>query len=151
MYVIAKNFVWTNLVVSQLARAAHMIPATIPARSAKIMLYTNNKIPTPNAVLGDFTEANFSGYVSASYNTTAPAEKLGEGTWGIAVITTWNVAAATPPVTNLIYGYALYLDGGTDLYGAELFDSPVAMAAVGDFLTLASPFPVSARAQWQNG
>lgn len=106
-----------------------------------IRLFQNAFTPTPNAVLGDFTQATFTDYAA-----------IGPLVWGdpwidsggnvivSAQVCQWVVV--TPTITNTIYGYyaTIGAGAGTAWRFAELFDTPKVMGLVGQAITFVPQF-----------
>lgn len=99
-----------------------------------LRLFTAPVIVSHTNVIGDFTEANFTGYaaialVAASWNAAAVAAHLASASYtGVLTFT----RTATGAVQN-IYGWFLTDAGKTKLYACALFTGgPVPMANNGD-------------------
>lgn len=101
----------------------------------KMHLFQNNYTPLNTSVLGDFTEATFSGYTSQNI-----------ATWGVAAVAA-HVGTITPaPLTftrnstgagQTIYGYYVTDAGFTKLYWAERDPAaPVTLTNNGDSYTI---------------
>lgn len=97
-----------------------------------VHLFKNDMTPTPTTVIGDLTEADYTGYAAQPV-----------GAWGGAFVNAEGKAQVTAPslqfqpsgstVTNVCYGYYYRsAGGGTPLLGAVRFDEPVAMGSVLD-------------------
>lgn len=89
-----------------------------------LKLYKSNTTPTATSVIGDFTEADFTNYVSktltaATWNDSTTVSGKATATYGSSPLT-WTCGATG----NTIYGYTVQAaTGGTLLWG-ELFASP---------------------------
>jgi hypothetical protein len=106
--------------------------AVAAGRLHSLHLFQNNYVPVLSDVVGNYTEATFSGYASATL------------AWGAAFIngSTQAEIDATPVtfahssggVTNTIYGIYV-LDSGGALAYAERFGAPISMATSSDSIT----------------
>lgn len=97
-------------------------------------LFTNNFQPTPAAVVGDFTEATFTGYGDV---TVTSAGVFTVATTGARLIFTPAVFEATDAATpENVYGWYLTDNAGTALQLYERFAAPVPMVAANDGLVL---------------
>lgn len=92
-------------------------------------LYANNYTPVETSVVGDFTEATFSGYSGgvALSNWTAPAIVGGVATSAADPVDQTHNGGAT---SNTVYGFFVKNVAG-DLVWAERDPSPVVMNAAG--------------------
>lgn len=95
--------------------------------AATVHLFKNDFTPTQNNVLGDFTEADYTGYTNQAI-----------GTWGTPYIDFLQRVLIQAPslqfsptgstVTNTVYGYYIQSAGtGTPLIASARFDTPVSM------------------------
>jgi hypothetical protein len=104
---------------------------------ATVHLFTNNINPGPNNVVGDFTEAVFTGYVAKAIPGWTANELPGDGnvgTTGTTVLTWVGPADATG---QTIYGYfVLSVGAGTPLIYACRFPAQVPLAVPTDVLDL---------------
>jgi len=84
-------------------------------------LFRNNYSVDKGTVLGDLTEANFTGYAAIDLTTpvTQPALDANDRSWILWDLLTWTKAGATG---NTIYGYWVENALG-DLLWAETFDT----------------------------
>lgn len=101
-----------------------------------IHLFMNDFTPNINTVLGDLTEANFTGYAaanSANYGAAA-INAAGQPVMHTGAL---NFTAADPlTVTAVVYGwYATNIDNDTLLY-AERFAAPVPVVYPGQQVTV---------------
>lgn len=107
----------------------------------RLRLFTNNIISGLNAaaiealVVGDFTEATFTGYAS---------KLLSSGNWGIAAgdpaVATYNAAQIFSSSANqalqTVYGYYVTKDSDNSLQWFEYFTEPALFESNGDDKTL---------------
>jgi len=88
----------------------------------KVALYQNDIIPTPNRPLGDYTEADYSGYAKEAITWSA-ATLADDGS--VEVLGIVGAFRPTPsPIVNSIYGLMLVDTTGVILYAAARFDAP---------------------------
>ena len=89
--------------------------------SFTLRLYKNNYTPLATSVVGDFTEADFTGYTSKTLTRAgwnAASSVSGTGTIVFGTAQTWTCGASG----NTVYG--IYVrDGSGDLVWAEKFAS----------------------------
>jgi hypothetical protein len=112
-----------------------------PWDAAKVHLFKSNIVLTPATLLGDFTEADFTGYsVSGSVTWNAPGY-LPDGTAVVVGDAKIFVVGSTPTVLNTIYGYYLTNSGGTALLFARSFDTPVVLSQAGNFVDVIPTYP----------
>lgn len=83
---------------------------------ATLRLYRNNYTPLETSVAGDFTEANFSGYVAQALPNFPAANYVGPQ--AETVLPAQNFIHSGGGVDNDIYGYYV-TDAGGDLLFAE--------------------------------
>lgn len=118
-------------IVNELIGAGNFLDAAV------IHLYKNDYTPGPATVVGDFTEADFTGYAASAIVV-----------WGTVLTDPSNVAyvagdaktfASTgSAVPNTIYGY--WAQGAGGLMYAERFDAPIPILGVGDGIVLVPRF-----------
>src|SRR4051794_24675060 len=92
----------------------------------RVRLFKNNYTPIATTVVGDLTEANFSGYaaVTPSFGSSATVTSKGTITDGSSRDFTHNGGATS----NTVYGYYVtYESGGSTLLWAEKFDNPLTL------------------------
>lgn len=105
-----------------------------------VKLFKNDYQPVDGSVVGNFTEADFSGYaaVDMAGGAVDPANDAG----GRAVAT-WNEVSFTHNgggVNNSIYGYYV-VDGGGNLLWAERFSvAPISQDSNGDQIRFVPKF-----------
>lgn len=99
--------------------------------SPTVKLFKNDVTPTLNTVIGDLTEADFTGYGAATITwgsaTNGPGEEASVYGTGLSFIAN---GSSSP---NIIYGWWLQNAGG--LRFAERFDEPIPIAEAGDDVT----------------
>lgn len=100
----------------------------------KLYLFQNNFVPLDSSVLGDFTEATFSGYASQSISYTA-ASLVGDfAICADSAARTFTVGMGG--VSNTIYGYYVVDQTTGLLVYAERFSASINMNTVGATITL---------------
>ena len=95
-----------------------------------LRLFKNNITPSSISVIGDFTEADYSGYAGVTTVSFASATEVSNK----AQITDAAARGFTHNgggTANTVYGY-YYESGSGKLILAEAFSSPVTMASFGD-------------------
>lgn len=101
----------------------------------KLRLYQNNYTPVEGSVLGDFTEATFSGYAQATplvaVDITGPD---GTNRWTI----TWSQCSWTKngATGNQIYGYYVLNAANQVLFAERFGAAPIDMTVNGNHLQL---------------
>jgi hypothetical protein len=101
--------------------------------SMKVRLFSNNLTAfTKATVLGDLTEASFTGYAAASPTWSAPALSSGvaQTLGGTAPFTYTGVSS------TVVYGYYLTDSAGTKFYGGNLFPAPQTLDTVTTTLSM---------------
>lgn len=112
------------------AAASATLTALITALLAnlKMRIFVNNITPDANTVIGDFTEATFTGYSAASLTTWSAPSIDGTGA-SISTTVQGQFTGTSGGGTGNMYGYYLTDSGGTTLYGCERFaGAPIAQA-----------------------
>lgn len=103
---------------------------------AEVHLYTNAPTITKDSVVGDFTEATFTGYAAVTTVTWSAAPgnvgNVGKVMYAQVVFT---AGAITPP-GETCNGFYMTDSGATALYSAEEFADPVPFDEPADFLEL---------------
>lgn len=105
-----------------------------PPSSLRMHLYQNAYTPVQGSVIGDFTEATFSGYASVSMTLGTPTE-VSHKAKSVAVapsVFTHNGGGTS----NTIYGYYVQDSFTGDLVWAERFGSSQLMAVNGDSISV---------------
>lgn len=107
-----------------------------PLGGATCKLFKNNYTPVAGSVLGDFTEADFSGYTSQALTGWTTPATVSAHARTTATALSWTKSGATG---NSIYGY--YVVNGSNLLFAERDpNAPIAMTTNGDSYTVAISF-----------
>lgn len=101
----------------------------------RIRLFKNDFTPDVDSVLGDFTEADFTGYSGFQACAWLAAVINGAGK-GIIVAAPLLWTAGVIGTGNTIYGYYVTEGGDTVVSYAERFASPIVIASVGDFVVV---------------
>lgn len=100
-----------------------------------LQLFQNNVIPSPGMVIGDLTEATFTGYSAATITAFLATYLDPLGGASIQAPTQQFQTASPFTVGNTIYGWYLLTAGGV-LVLAGTFAAPIAMAGNGDAIPL---------------
>lgn len=107
----------------------------------KMLAFSNDYTPSNLSVIGDFTQATFTGYTAGGVTLTTWSDYYDKPDGGEAILSptvTWN-AAAPFTIQETIYGvYVTDVNG--DLVGGVRFDVPVSMGAAGDAIHFAVEF-----------
>jgi len=140
----SKNPVLSYALVDQLLDALSTRPLAALLVTPFVHLYTAGPTPIlPTSVPGDFTEATFTGY--AALALTLPL--LGSIQIDPNDLAQHNevdflAGAVVAPGENIL-GY--WIDeaavGGVTLYMGEIFETPIPIAALGDYISLDAAFP----------
>lgn len=118
--------------------AAALINATM-----EVHLYTDrlNPMTTENPTNTDFTEATFDGYTAQG--PTAYSISRTPNQSGFEMHTPVFFISTGTTINELIKGYYVVAEGGTDVFLWEDFTNPIPMGVViGDFLDLDAAFPI---------
>lgn len=83
-------------------------------------------IASPDTVIGDITEADFSGYAEVDPYTYSAAGLTTDGHAQLAGVQATFQVGAAPTIFNVIYGAYLTSDTG-DLIGIWMFPDPIPM------------------------
>jgi len=100
----------------------------------KMKLFQNDIAITPGLVLGDLTEANFTGYAEETLADTwvAGLDVVGKGV--LAYPTNVNFTQTGVASTNIIYGWYIVNFAETGLLAVGRFDEPIVMDLDGNEL-----------------
>lgn len=99
--------------------------------SLKIRLFKNNLTPGTGTVIGDFTEADFTGYAAISLSGFPASSIVSHAASSTGSQVTFTVGSS-PTTTNNIYGWYVTNSAGTKLYGCQRdANAPIAMAVAG--------------------
>jgi len=116
---------------------ANMVDAT-PARvldvDSKIWLYTDGPLPSIDSVVGDFTEADFSGYARVTLATILGPINLPGGE-GVHKECDFVADDADPITPQSAKGMLIVDTDNVTLLGAEQFVTPVPFTVPGDALS----------------
>ena len=104
-----------------------LLSRSMSYEGSKLILFTNNFIPTEGTVIGSLTECAVAGYAAAS---------LASGSWNVTTstnITTVNYAqqSFTPTTAVTCYGYAVTNSAKSIVLWAENFGSAYTLPAGG--------------------
>jgi hypothetical protein len=118
-------------------RGAMTVLASIYFSSTdKVKLFKNDLVPTPDTVLADLTEADFTGYapvtIAGAWNASTDPQERGL-VWYSALVPFSASGAAVP---NIIYGWYVVNTDGTVLKVVKRLDTPITFDSGGDELVL---------------
>jgi hypothetical protein len=106
---------------------------------AKVHLYKTAVIPTVESVLGDFTEADYTGYAAQTVASWGnPFQDIDGKVKMVGPTQQYQPTATT--VTNTIYGYYVTNAGSTVLIYAKQLDQPIALVTTITALLLTPEF-----------
>ena len=137
LVVIALCIVPTSAIVTQMATLLSADATTLApaAGGLKVHLAMANFVPSPTRVIGDFTEATFTGY-AALLSPVGACQIFTDASTGLVTIQLkepangwhWQTTAATGlPMT--IYGYYVSDNASATLYGSALLAAPITLTA----------------------
>jgi hypothetical protein len=112
------------------------------ANQNKVRLFVNNIVPNENSVVGDFTEATFTGYAGINQALGAPSTITDpiSGQQKIIIAPTSGsyvfsaTGAVSPPQT--VYGFYLTDKNSTKVLAFQLLPVPITITNSGDGLVL---------------
>lgn len=123
------------------------VAAAVAALTAgyKVRLFTGTTVPSVNSVIGDFTEADYTGYtaggVAPSGFTGESYQSQGAGV-DYAFVVTFQPTGSS--VGNIITGYYFVSGDMTPiLIGAERFAAAIPMQSPTDQISIAVPLSVA--------
>lgn len=102
---------------------------------AEVHLYTNTPVIEPGNIVGDFTEATFTGYAAVTTVTWSAPGNVSNVGLAVHSQVLFTAGAITPP-GETVQGYYLTDSGASNVYAAEQFDDPVPFDEIADFLEL---------------
>lgn len=114
--------------------ALNAIIFQINSDGSTLHLYQNNYVPVDASVLGNFTEATFSGYADAVIAMQTPAEVAGKAVSIDLVARTFTHNGGG--TANTVYGYYVYDPFLGKLIWAERFAAPISMSAIPDIISI---------------
>jgi hypothetical protein len=123
-----------------------VIAATAALTSGyKVRLFTGTTVPSVNSVIGDFTEADYTGYTPGGLG---PTDFTGAAWQSQGAAVSYSFVKTFQPtgtaVGNVITGYYFVTGDMTpELIGAERFTSPISMQSPADQISIAVPFNVA--------
>jgi len=147
MFRTAENITFAEAIAKALIEdyVVQTITNDAPFVLTDVHLYTNIFSPTPQMVIGDFTEATFGGYATVVAVVWLGPVNLTPTKYGMQV--TVNFLATDPiGASENVTGYFLTDSVGTEIRAAEEFDTVVPFAEGGDFLSLDLILPLEALA-----
>ena len=112
--------------VLQLAVAADIITAVTGALiGAEVELYTNDVLPVPTSVIGDFDLATYTGYAAEAVAWLAPAISDSGEVEVVGIVGEFRPTNSAVP--NDVYGFILTDGAGVLLGGGRFTDGPLPM------------------------
>jgi len=146
MFIQSRNPVYSRAILDALLGALDTVPAAALLVTPFVHLFTAGPSPiTPDSVPADFTEATFTGYAADALALPLlgpiTADSLHQG---VHQEVDFLAGAVTPP-GQVILGY--WIDeaatAGTDFYMGEIFEVPIPIAALGNYISLDVVFPLT--------
>lgn len=118
-----------------IAALTALIAADAPLETVKVRLFKNDILPGPNNVIGDFTEADYTGYTAGGITVTWTT--IVHDDLGVPIVYGSNCLfkATGDTVANTLYGYYVVDAGPAYLYGGR-FPSPEMFTATGDSVVI---------------
>jgi len=111
----------------------------------QMILFQNNVAPGRGQVIGDFVEADFTGYNPVEI-VEGPMPQTDDPATGDALVTFPPVAGGftftttgTTSLPQTIYGFAIVDDAKTVVYAAGLLEDPVTLTGSGQTLVVPTP------------
>lgn len=129
------NTEWIDILDALVAVAA-------PWNGAIVHLYKTLIAITPNLVIGDLDEADFTNYAASSAVVWGAAHYDPLGTPVVAGDAKAFNTGVAPTVFNTIYGYYLTDGAGTKLIFARQFDNPVILTQANQGFEVIPSYPV---------
>jgi len=101
---------------------------------ANLRLYSSGPSPSPEPVLGDFVEADFTGY--EAFPLTNASYRNSRGVDGKLVLTTRprEFICTTDSASDPVVGWYITNDGDTRVLASGTFDEPISMNGAGQAL-----------------
>src|SRR5271166_3636732 len=113
-------------------------PGTSP-NFAKVGLFTNNYTPLPTTVIGDLTEAAYTGYAQLDVPAWGDPSTVSATEVNVLGTTILQFQGPSSGPGAIIYGY-FWLDSTGSYIGAERFSSPIPLNVLTDVITLLPSF-----------
>ena len=125
-----------SLVVPNASKIAFMFrlaDSSNPTVPTTLKLFQNNYTPVAGSVIGDLTEATFSGYTAKTLTGLSVSGSLDSGNRAFATWTavSWTKSGATG---NNVYGYYVISAAGALLYLERFDGAPINMMTDGNVL-----------------
>lgn len=139
MFITSRNPFLKRGISNDLLAAFSARPAAALLITPFVHLYTaRTNAPSQDSVVADFTEAAFTGYaaVALALPLLGPINADTDHS-GVHNEVDFVAGAVTPPGQSIM-GYWIdeAASGGASLYAAEEFETPIPIAALGDYISL---------------
>jgi hypothetical protein len=141
----SKNPVYARAITASMLSALSAVPGAALLVTPFVHLFTAGpSVILPTSVPGDFTEATFVGYapVALTLPLVGPIQ-IDNADLARHNEVDFLAGAVVPPGENIL-GY--WVDeaavGGATFYFGEVFETPVPIAALGDYISLDVAFPL---------
>jgi hypothetical protein len=137
---------WAQGLLEALLTALSTRPAAALLSAPTVHLCTNTPSLVPGMAVAAFTETIYTGYAAIALPTLSGPVWFGQGQlYGMFGGVNFLGPSSGGPAS--ITGYYVTDGGGTVLYGAELFPTPIGLALPTDFLDLTVILPLLTRPQ----
>ncbi len=145
MFRTTQEMTYTETIAKAMVDGRTTLPVAAPFALTDVQLYTNVFTPSPQMVIGDFTEATFGGYAAVAALVWLGPVNINPTKYAMQV--TVNFLATDPIGTpETVLGYYMVDAGGVVVRAAEEFVDSVSFAEGGDFLSLDLILPLEALA-----
>jgi hypothetical protein len=136
VFYITQVWCWARPIAVALLNALSTRPAAALLATPTVKLYTAGPTPVhPTNVVGDFTEATFTGYAAVVLGAWSGVVNLpNQDGQGIHQDATFTAGAIVGPGQNIL-GYWMD-DGAGNFQGGEAFPAPIPINILGDFLSI---------------
>lgn len=114
-----------------LAALTALIAEDAPLEAVKVRLFQNDILPGPNNVVGDFTEATYTGYTAGGITVTWTTVVHDDTNRPIVYGSNCLFKATGSTVANTLYGYYVVDAASAYLWGGR-FASPEMFTVAGD-------------------
>lgn len=148
MYRKTAKLTYAQALLDAMLGGLDVVPGTAFLVTPKIELFAGATPVTPTSAWADFTKATFHGYAVASVTLNAPGNLVG-GDQARTATVFFHATSGGSLGPQQIDGYILS-DGAAIFYGGELFQTPVQIAAVGDFLQVDVILPLLVSPSFQS-
>lgn len=143
MYGKTKNLVISKACAELMLESAGDATPTFTMVGAKVQLFKNDVTVNRGTLIGELTEAEFTGYAEKTLTAIGGAEpalhgpvNLNSTQQGLSCSLTWECTADLVDPGETIFGYMVLNPAGDTLWMSEKFETPFPVANDGDFIQL---------------